>query len=250
MGNGVFMKDILKPLKADSLVEIFISRFEELILRGEISIGRKLPSERELALQLGVSRPVVHEGLVDLAAKGLVTMKPRVGTVVNDYRNEGSLSILNSLINYQQSGLDENLMESLLQTRLLVETETTRLAASNRTDEHMREFNLIVDAEDKANPKELKVVTRLDFAFHHLIGMASGNIIYPLLINSFKPVYMNFTTLFFSDPKMVPETVQFHRRLVKAMEDKDADKATAIMHETLVHGERHLRTILSKTQRR
>jgi DNA-binding FadR family transcriptional regulator len=114
----------------------------------------------------------------------------------------------------------------------------------------MREFKLIVDAENNASPKDLKAVTRLDFAFHHLIGLASGNLIYPLLINSFKPVYVNFTTLFFSDPKMVSETVQFHRRLVKAIEDKYADQATAIMRETLVHGERHLRTILSKAQRR
>src|SRR5208283_1455092 len=134
--NGDPMKDILTPLHSDSLVEVFISRFEDLILTGKIAIGQRLPAERELALQLGVSRPVVHEGLVDLAAKGLVTMKPRVGTFVNDYRKEGSLSILNSIINYQQGGLDENLMESLLQTRLLVETETTRLAASHRTDEH------------------------------------------------------------------------------------------------------------------
>jgi GntR family transcriptional regulator, transcriptional repressor for pyruvate dehydrogenase complex len=241
------MNEILKPLKSDSLVEVFISRFEDLILTGKIAIGRKLPSERELAFQLGVSRPVVHEGLVDLAAKGLVTMKPRVGTVVNDYRQEGSLAILNSIINYQQGGLDENLMESLLQTRLLVEIETTRLAAKNRTDEHIREFYRIVEAEDKASPKDLKTVTRLDFAFHHTIGMASGNIIYPMLLNSFKPVYMNFTALFFSDPKMVPETVSFHRKLTWAIEEKDTDKATAIMHDTLKHGELHLRRILAKT---
>ena len=55
-----------------------------------------------------MSRPVVHEGLVDLAAKGLVTLKPRVGTVVNDFRKEGSLAILNSIINYQQGEIDES----------------------------------------------------------------------------------------------------------------------------------------------
>ncbi len=244
------MKDILKPLKADSLVEVFISRFEDLILTGKVAIGQKLPSERELALQLGVSRPVVHEGLIDLAAKGLVTMKPRVGTMVNDYRREGSLAILNSIINYQQGGLDEQLLSSLLAIRELVETETTRLAAQNRTDEHLNELNIIVQSEEKANPKDLKTVTRIDFSFHHTIGLASGNLIYPLLINSFKPVYMNFTGLFFSDPTMVPETVRFHRRLVTAIEDKDAERAGFIMRETLAHGERHLRWILAEAARR
>ena len=73
------MQVLLKPIRTESLKELFIRRFEELILSGKFPIGQKLPSERELALQLNVSRPVVHEGLVDLAAKGLVTMIPRVG---------------------------------------------------------------------------------------------------------------------------------------------------------------------------
>jgi DNA-binding FadR family transcriptional regulator len=46
-----------------------------------------------------ILEPLKSESLVDLAAKGLVTLKPRVGTVVNDFRREGSLAILNSIIN-------------------------------------------------------------------------------------------------------------------------------------------------------
>ena len=83
------MQELLKPIRTESLKDIFIKRFEELILSGTFPVGQKLPSERELAFQLGVSRPVVHEGLVDLAAKGMVTLIPRVGTIVNDYRQEG-----------------------------------------------------------------------------------------------------------------------------------------------------------------
>ena len=60
------MNSMLKPLKAESLKEVFISRFEDLILTGKLAIGQRLPPERELAVQLGVSRPVVHEGLLDL----------------------------------------------------------------------------------------------------------------------------------------------------------------------------------------
>ena len=244
------MKDILKPLKADSLVDVFISRFEDLILTGRIAVGQRLPSERELAMQLGVSRPVVHEGLLDLAAKGLVTMKPRVGTVVNDYRKEGSLPILYSIINYQQGALDEGLLESLLATRLLVETETTRLAALNRTEEHLGEFRGILRAEEETDPKDVKRITELDFSFHHTVGMASGNVIYPLLINSFKPVYMNFTGTFFSEPANVAETVRFHRRIVEAIAARDPDAALNAMMETLNHGEEHLRTILNQPKRR
>ncbi len=55
------MQDLLKPIKTESLKEVFVARFEDLILSGKLSIGQKLPSERELAMQLNVSRPVVHD---------------------------------------------------------------------------------------------------------------------------------------------------------------------------------------------
>ena len=71
------------------------------VLSNQLPVGELLPSERELALQMGVSRPVVHDGLMDLASKGLVTIKPRVGTYVNDYRKEGSIAMLSTLINHQ-----------------------------------------------------------------------------------------------------------------------------------------------------
>ena len=100
------MREMLQPLRAASLKDVFIERLEELILSGKVSMGEKLPSERALALQLGVSRPVVHSGLVELAARGLVTLTPRVGAVVNDYRRQGSLALLNSLISYRRGALD------------------------------------------------------------------------------------------------------------------------------------------------
>ncbi len=54
------MQELLEPIRTESLKELFIKRFEELILSGKFPIGQKLPSERELALQLNVSRPVAN----------------------------------------------------------------------------------------------------------------------------------------------------------------------------------------------
>ena len=94
------MKDKLQPLEAKSLKTLLIERFEEFILSGEITAGQKLPSERELAETMGVSRPVVHEGLLELPARGLITMRPRAGAVVNDYRVDGSLAMLSTLLSH------------------------------------------------------------------------------------------------------------------------------------------------------
>lgn len=238
------MENLLKPIKTDSLKEVFIARFEELILSGQLAIGQKLPSERELALQLGVSRPVVHEGLVDLQTKGLVAMKPRVGTVVNDYRAQGSLAILTSLLAYHRGRVEPKLLDGLLAMRRLIELETARLAARHRTDAHLASFRELLAQEATARPSDIAKVTELDYAFHHLIAMASDNMIYPLFLNSFQEVYTNLTGQFFANPIVVDTVFAFHRDLAAAITDQDETAAVDIMQMILTHGEDHLKSII------
>ena len=76
------MSATIEPLKVQSLKSACISRLEGLILSGELHIGERLPSEREFAARLEVSRPVLHEALVDLGLKGLVQILPRRGVFV------------------------------------------------------------------------------------------------------------------------------------------------------------------------
>jgi len=240
------MEAALKPIKTDSLVDIFISRFEDLILSGHFKIGEKLPPERELALKLGVSRPVVHEGMVYLASKGLVTLKPRVGTIVNDYRNSGSLALLNSLVNYHMGMLDQPLLEGLLEMRKLFETETARLAAIKRKKEHLALFREILAREASTDKGDTASITEMDFAFHHALALASGNVIYPMLINSFREVYTSLTGIFFSDIELVRKVFGFHADLFGAVEKKDAGAAVKTMGMILDHGEAQLKKILKK----
>ena len=240
------MQELLKPIKSESLKEICVARFEELILSGKLAIGQKLPSERELASQLGVSRPVVHEGLVDLAAKGLVSLKPRVGTVVNDFRKEGSLSLLTSLVNYHQGRLDAGLLNSLLEMRMLFEVETARLAALKRGEQHLLVFDKILEDQKLVDFDQVQKITELDFDFHHLIAVATGNHIYPLLLNSFKQFYCNLAGQFFSDPDVVEAVFQFHSKMVGAIRRKDAVEAATIMKDMLTHGEVHLKRMIEQ----
>ncbi len=239
------MRDLLLPLKSYSLKDQFVQRFEELILSGELKIGQKLPPERELAKKLGVSRPVVHEGIVELAARGLVTLKPRVGTVINDFRKEGSITLLASLINHQKGGLEKRFLESILQLRTLMETEFARLAAINRTKEHIAILKKINDNEFAAEENNFILLTELDFEFHLHIAIATNNMIYPLLINSFKAVYTNLSGLFFQHTSEAREVHRFHRKLISAIENKNPRKAEEIMKAMLEHGEMHLRKFIA-----
>jgi fatty acid metabolism transcriptional regulator FadR len=238
------MLDLLTPLRSESLKEVFVLRFEELILSGRLSIGQKLPSERELALQLGVSRPVVHEGLVDLAAKGLITLKPRIGAVVNDYRREGSPDILESLFNYHNGSLDPKILQGILSMRMLLESEIARLAAQNRSQEQLLEFDSILHREKQLKPIDVPALTQIDFEFHHLLTIASGNFIYPLLMNSMKKIYTNLSGQFYSDPGVVPIVFTYHRELVTAIAAKDQTESKALMKKLLKHGEQRFEAVL------
>jgi len=243
------VEEILRPIRKESLKDVFVARFEDLILSGKFSIGEKLPSERELALRLGVSRPVVHDGLMDLVSKGLVSMRPRVGTVVNDYRREGSLSILTSLVNYQNGKLDPRLFESMVEMRMLFEVETARLAASRRTREHLDALKDLLEQETAVDSREIERIAELDFGLHHLIAMATGNFIYPLLLNSFRQVYTSFTKRFFADPEVVSVVFGFHGELVQAIEGRDEERAMEVMRRLLVHGRDRLKTMIAEEER-
>jgi GntR family transcriptional repressor for pyruvate dehydrogenase complex len=236
----------LKPVKTDTLKEICVTRFEELIISGKLSPGQKLPPERELAMQLGVSRPIVHEALVDIAAKGLVSLKPRIGAVVNDYRREGSLALLNSLVNYHDGELEPKLLDGLLDMRILFETENARLAAKNRTDEQARDLKQLVQQEKDAAQNDISLLTELDFQFHLLLALSTDNPSYPLLLNSFKQVYTNLTGIFFSLPSVIPTVLNFHHDLAITIEKKDEKNAINIMTRLLAHGETVLQDIITQ----
>lgn len=230
------MTSILQPIKADSLIEVFVSRFEELILSGKLKVGQKLPSERELAMQLGVSRPVVHEGLLVLAHKGLVTMKPRAGSVVNDFRRNGSVNLLTSLINHKNHGMDPELLSSTLEMRRLMEVENARLAALHRTEEQLAGLLEHLKREQALDPGDISEVCEQDFEFHLQVAMASGNLIYPMMLNSFRPLYLNLTSQFFTIPGVLDQVVLFHGQLVEAIRQKSSRLSAGIMEQILDHG--------------
>jgi DNA-binding FadR family transcriptional regulator len=238
------MNNNIEPIQIQSLKEACIARLEQMILSGELVIGERLPSERDFAARLYVSRPVLHQALVDLEAKGLVQILPRRGVFISDYRRDGSLAMLASLLSYHTGRLATEFGQSLLDMRLLQETETARLGAAHRTEAQLAEFRELLAQEEQAAASDPGTLTELDFAFHLSIAIASGNLVYPLILNSFKSVYTNLTGQFFRayyGTEVVGAVHRFHRQLVEAFQNQDADSAVQTMTEMLEHGESYLK---------
>lgn len=235
------------PLRVTSVREACARFLENKILSGEWKIGARLPSERGLAASLEVSRLILHEAIVELAAKGLVEIIPRKGTFVSDYRRDGAVGLLSSLMFYQNGELDRGLLSSMLDMRLLIETETARLAAANRSENQLDELRGILKAEKITDLSDDVSLTNLDFVFHQTIAIASGNLMYPMIINSFRNVYTRLTSTFFkrfSGQAVINEVFNFHDRFVRTISEQQPNEAEEVMRAMLEHGARLLVEIL------
>ncbi len=240
------LKVKLEPIEARNLKDVFIEKMERMIISGELPVGDKLPSERELAAMLGVSRPVVHEGLVEMHRRGFVEMLPRHGARVIDYRRSGSLAMLLSLFRYDEGNVSDDLLDSLLDTRFLVEVEVARLAALNRSDQDLEDLKEIHSRELSREWQPPRDVAMVDFEFHHQLAMCTRNRVYPMFMNSFRPIYINLAAKFFADSGASDDVYLLHEKMITAVEAKDADAAVRIMHETLVQGRDILKAMLLK----
>jgi len=235
----------LQPLQVPSLKSACVTQLEHLVLSGKLKINEKLPPERELAAQLQVSRPIVHQAIVDLASKGLVTIIPRQGTIVNDYRVTGSFALLSSLLTYHEGQLDPEFFTSLLDMRFVFEGEIARCAALHRTDDNLEKLDQILKHEKQIEITAPLQRVDLDFNFHQQLALASGNLVYPLLLNSFKPVYTNLTAEFytFAEQTAICEVYAFHEQIIEALKENNPVCSSDTMHKMLKHGADNLQKI-------
>ena len=102
--------------------EKIASVIQDEILTGIFLAGKYLPSERALAEHFEVSRPVVHEALLSLQSKGLITMRPRHGCIVNDFSSSISMGLLTELYRNKQISKPEKIEAGLVEFRQLILT--------------------------------------------------------------------------------------------------------------------------------
>lgn len=86
---------------APTIKELFIQKIEGMILSGELKPGDSLPTERELADEMRISKTVVHEGIRELSRLGFLDVVSRKGVTVADYAQNGNLNTLMAILLWQ-----------------------------------------------------------------------------------------------------------------------------------------------------
>ena len=212
----------LQTVEPRRLYRQIADQISVLISDGEYTAGSRLPAERDLAKQLGVSRPSVREALIALEVEGLLDVRVGSGIYVSQPGKRRQRDVLQG-----DSGPFE-----VIRARWLIESECAALAAKNANPAQLRAIRaahagVIRESKRDHNPLDA------DRLFHVCIAEASGNSALVLVVQTLwdqrmGPLYRSLERKL-EYPKMAAETVREHQAIVSAIVRRDPPAARSAM---------------------
>lgn len=152
----------IQAIKVQRLYLQVADQLQDLVSQGVFKVGQRLPSERDLAAQFGVSRPTIREAMIALEIAGLV-----------EVRSGSGVYVLKATSRPGPLGNDPGPFE-ILEARRLIEGETCALAAQRIGDEQLQQLQSLLDDMEQENQRE-DATEQADEQFHRLIAEAAGN---------------------------------------------------------------------------
>jgi GntR family negative regulator for fad regulon and positive regulator of fabA len=197
------------------------------ILNGTYPINSSLPSERDLADQLGITRPTLREALQRLARDGWLDIQQGKSTRVRDYWQEGSLATLSALAASPHHH-SPDFVAFLLEIRLLLAPTYARQALEVASPQII-EF---LKGADQLNGDPAAFAS-FDWQLHHNLTGFARNPIFQLLLNGFEVLYAQMGQTYFSFEVCRSESRKFYHRLRDCAEATDLDAAEILFKETM-----------------
>jgi len=192
----------------------------ERVLGGELAAGDRLPSERDLAVEFGASRPTVREALRSLVEHGLIVVQPGRGAFVRSDRGPRRFRPLD--LEYRRRGTTAR---QLSEARLMLETEAAALATEHADADDLTELEWALErVEASATPLDR---VRNDFAFHATLVGASHNPVIETMFASIQGLTAELMVRSVGDPEIVRRSEPYHRLAYEAIRDRDAKAARA-----------------------
>ncbi|HEX9827160.1 MAG TPA: FadR/GntR family transcriptional regulator [Flavobacteriaceae bacterium] len=218
--------EILTKAENKFIQKDIISKIRDLINKKNLEPGDKLPSERQLSEKFGVSRSNVREAIQKLEFYGLLKSIPQSGTFV---ANIGAIA-MNGMIE-DILRLEEPDFKSLVETRILLELKTARLAALRRSEEDLIEMRNNLDAYNEKVLKGEDAVQE-DLLFHLAIAKAAGNSTLNTFMLIITPgIITNFEKYHVCDKNQPVIGIKEHEAVFEAIKNKDPEAARQKMKD-------------------
>ena len=222
---------MLKPIKPKRISDLVFEQIRDLIFKGQIRPGHKLMTERELAENLGVSRPTVREAINKLVALRLLEHRQGQGTFVNSpvlLTETNPLGIMD--------GQDVSLTD-LLEVRLGLECNSAMMAARRATEEDIHDMEkflqtMITDIHAGG------LGSTADLSFHMAIAYSTKNIVQIHVMKSFYDflqygIKENLQQLY-EEPANLQKVIEQHTNVFQSIRERDPDAAYEAMRQHII----------------
>jgi GntR family transcriptional repressor for pyruvate dehydrogenase complex len=219
--------------RRDRLYKQVADRIEQLIVAESLRPGDKLPSERELAEQMGVSRTVVREAIRVLSVRGLLQVKSGCGTYVQELSAKDAAASIGLFLKLRQ-GTDS--LAQLYEVRRILEVEAAGLAAERATADDMssmrKSIQLMADCQDE--PEEY---TRHDVAFHTAVVAATHNDLFGVLLSPISDQLRRMVRVSLDASGAAAIGLAHHGEILECIREHDSQRARQAMREHLQHAQ-------------
>ena len=222
-----------RPVQSEKLSTAVVHQMEDLILRGILRPGERLPSERELAERFKVSRPSLRDAFTELQKTGLLVARPGAGVYVGDVLGSAFSPALRDLMSRHDEAVDDYLtfrrdMEGLAAERAARFGSDTDLQVVNAVYEKMAGVSRGADAAEESE---------LDAAFHMAIVEASHNVVMLHMMRSMyallqEGVFYN-RQIMFGQATTRATLLEQHRAINTALQNRDAVAARTAVEQHL-----------------
>ena len=211
-----------KTIKKESTLEVIIQQIKEQIKKGILKPGEKLPSEREMASLLGVSRASIREAIKALSFSGYLEVIQGKGTYILEMATQ-----YDEIVNFF-SGFSNYSLDYLMEARIMFEGEFARLAALNASKEEIGVIEKIFN--EIAKSKDLNSFVIKDLEFHLAIAKATHN---PFMNGLMKIIgemlYKETLKIIEISKDTRVNTIETTRHLVQAIKQRNAERAKELM---------------------
>jgi GntR family transcriptional repressor for pyruvate dehydrogenase complex len=221
-----------KPTQKGLMIEDVVSQVSQMIDQGQLRRGDRLPPERELAKQLGVSRPSLRAGLRAMSSMGVLKSRQGSGTFVANGPPTLDSEPLRLLAALHRFSFDH-----MFESRSILEVGAAGLAAEHATSEQLATLADEV-AEMYANLNDPQQYLVHDICFHRAVAAASNNPTLSTLVEMVSAVMYERRRETIERAHDFSESLDLHQQIYRAIKNRKPEDARAAMREHILRAQR------------
>jgi DNA-binding FadR family transcriptional regulator len=217
-----------------------VQQIKTHIFEGNLAPGDRLPSEKQLAEQFGLSRITVRDAMRVLESQALITIRVGAGggAFVAPPNPASANELLTDLLRLQRANIRE-----LVEARLVIETSIVNFASQRAARADLEAMQRAIDHARAGRAAGNPHFMPHSVDFHVALAQAAKNPVLLFTVNSLRAVFYSVLEKLIPDDQMAQRAIADHQKILDAVAAHDADRAAQLMREHLSYFEKRARKL-------